>query len=949
MKTPYPAASLAALLFSLAGSGDAPAATPVITNPDATSFGVVFGGDPDEGLDLEGTFAYALAIGADPALSVTIRDATFLGLISDQVNGATLVAGNTAAGWYPVEYGDTPEDDNLELATRNIRWSDANAEIKTVQLTLDRLQVGASYKLQLLFGEACCNRGFDVLIDGQLIVKDFNPGEQQGGINIGNQIALITHTLTASTASIQIVLDGTQASPDYTDHNAILNAITLEQVGSAGDSDGDGLSDAWEQLYFENLAQTAGADPDNDGLTNAEELAAGSNPTLPDTDGDGLLDGAEVKTHDTDPNKADTDGDLLSDAEEVNTHKTNPRSADTDGDLLSDHAELIVHNTDPIKADTDGDGANDYAEVRLLTDPRDPAKKPTKTTAHVFTGPDPGQGLDLQGTFVQAISFGNEPEGGQIHDAFFTPDTAAAFLVESSSVANGWNVDVSFGDTAEQMVLSSVMSNIRWSAANSAIPTVTATFSELQVGASYKLQLLFGERLWARGFDININQRPAARDFAPFQWQGGFTGPGGATPRTNGVVLTHTFVAHATDAVFVLDGRSVTDPSIVDRNPIINGATLERVANPLDSDNDGLWDPWEIEVFGDLSQTANGDPDNDGLNNAGEFAANTDPNVADTDGDGLSDGAEVNVHRTSPTSTDTDRDGLSDGAEINTHGTDPTKADSDEDGLPDGLEILSSGPASKLSNILTQAFYGGDPEDGLDLQGNFRYAFNVSSAGPAGKAGDADFTADNAPGIQVVALNNIPAWSAPEYGDSAADDVVEKLTQSIRYDGTIRVTLSNLTPASTYRLQLLFYEQCCMNRGFNIYVDGELAALDFSPPNLQGGANPGNVGAMASVDIDTQRDNMVIILTVNGRTDPALTDPNAILNAVTLETLKEGPVQTRPTLNVSRAANGQITISTDGTLQSADAVNGTYTNLPEKTVTLDPATGGSQRFYRATR
>src|SRR3712207_8257837 len=37
------------------------------------------------------------------------------------------------------------------------------------------------------------------------------------------------------------------------------------------------------------------------------------------------------------------------------------------------------------------------------------------------------------------------------------------------------------------------------------------------------------------------------------------------------------------------------------------------------------------------------------------------PNVADTDGDGLTDGAEVDVHGTDPRDRDTDDDGITDG------------------------------------------------------------------------------------------------------------------------------------------------------------------------------------------------------------------------------------------------------------------------------------------------
>ena len=48
----------------------------------------------------------------------------------------------------------------------------------------------------------------------------------------------------------------------------------------------------------------------------------------------------------------------------------------------------------------------------------------------------------------------------------------------------------------------------------------------------------------------------------------------------------------------------------------------------------------------------------------------TDPLEADTDGDGLSDGDEVNTHMTDPTNTNTDGDNFPDGLEI-TNGTDP--------------------------------------------------------------------------------------------------------------------------------------------------------------------------------------------------------------------------------------------------------------------------------------
>ena len=114
----------------------------------------------------------------------------------------------------------------------------------------------------------------------------------------------------------------------------------------------------------------ANADPDKDGLSNKVEKELGTDPKKPDTDGDGLSDGAEVNQHKTDPLKADTDADGLNDGAEVNQYKTDPFKVDSDGDLLRDGAEVTRYKTDPLKADSDDDGLNDGVEVsQYKTDP----------------------------------------------------------------------------------------------------------------------------------------------------------------------------------------------------------------------------------------------------------------------------------------------------------------------------------------------------------------------------------------------------------------------------------------------------------------------------------------------------------------------------------------------------------------------------------------------------
>jgi alpha-tubulin suppressor-like RCC1 family protein len=78
------------------------------------------------------------------------------------------------------------------------------------------------------------------------------------------------------------------------------------------------------------------------------------------------------------------------------------------------------------------------------------------------------------------------------------------------------------------------------------------------------------------------------------------------------------------------------------------------------------------------------DTDLDGLMNAAEYRHGSDPLLADTNGDGVADGAAVLSGR-SVTGGDTDGDGLLNADEIHL-GTDPLVADSDGDGTLDGAD-----------------------------------------------------------------------------------------------------------------------------------------------------------------------------------------------------------------------------------------------------------------------
>ncbi|YCM43600.1 discoidin domain-containing protein [Verrucomicrobiaceae bacterium 227] len=163
----------------------------------------------------------------------------------------------------------------------------------------------------------------------------------------------------------------------------------------------------------------------------------------------------------------------------------------------------------------------------------------------------------------------------------------------------------------------------------------------------------------------------------------------------------------------------------------------------VDSDDDGLIDGWEIKYFGNLDQTAEGDPDADSSPNLQEQTRGTLPDNDDTDDDGALDGVEDNGGvfvsasqiGTNPCVPDSDGDGLLDGVEDNggtfvnatMTGTNPNMDDTDEDGQKDGFEVSRgtdpTDPESKsaiATVTLIDGLLGGDLTDPEDdgIEGN---------------------------------------------------------------------------------------------------------------------------------------------------------------------------------------------------------------------------------------
>ncbi len=148
--------------------------------------------------------------------------------------------------------------------------------------------------------------------------------------------------------------------------------IIFHGVGNVTDFDGDGWPDYNDEDddndgWSDTSEQSCSTDPLDNSSTPSDTDSDGDCDFLDDDDdGDGLSDYNETQYHKTDPLDPDTDGDLLDDYEEIVVYGTNAVLPDTDGEGLDDYDEVVVYGTNPNSADSDGDGLNDYVEVLNL-------------------------------------------------------------------------------------------------------------------------------------------------------------------------------------------------------------------------------------------------------------------------------------------------------------------------------------------------------------------------------------------------------------------------------------------------------------------------------------------------------------------------------------------------------------------------------------------------------
>ncbi|MFT4637433.1 MAG: hypothetical protein ACI8T1_000742 [Verrucomicrobiales bacterium] len=190
------------------------------------------------------------------------------------------------------------------------------------------------------------------------------------------------------------------------------------------------------------------------------------------------------------------------------------------------------------------------------------------------------------------------------------------------------------------------------------------------------------------------------------------------------VLIEETVIAKDVDAT---QGANVIEIERTNGSPSawVQFDYIRLESGAADLDGDGMPDSFEDQyAFLDPNNAADATADEDGddLTNLEEFQASADPSKADTDGDTLTDGAEVKTHQTNPSLADTDNDGLDDAAEINVEKSDPNVKDTDGDGLSDGDEVTTHSTSPILADSDTDGVDDAseielmtDPNDATDI------------------------------------------------------------------------------------------------------------------------------------------------------------------------------------------------------------------------------------------
>lgn len=469
---------------------------------------------------------------------------------------------------------------------------------------------------------------------GNAMGLDFNSDHDfSGGVILqGTAFLNVDQDLTFKFPLLTDPTNGPVPVGDYS--GDALSALGFNYADAGGtlhvvlaDEDGDGLPDSYENQIIDfdpndlitSYADIAGpndapvtTDFDSDGASDADEYANGTNPTSPDSDGDGLKDGVETNS-----------GFFAS-------------ASDT--------------GTDPLLADSDSDRFSDGVEVRYGTDPNDQEDFPGTALVVVnggFEEPvliDPSQGASVSGGLVPgwtALINDFYISGGLPLDPSNPAGPSAGFQFAAASwTATDPDTDSNTYVGGADAVMSMFQD----------IPVPAPLESEIDAGSrTVRIDFDWSENdyndrgavrvRFLDGAGVNLG-RPANFETPPVSTKNWLPGVLNAFPPVGTRTIRLILEANNTNDLGV-DGVGTA------RNVAFDAVSARFL--DFDFDHDTLPDDWETAYgLNPLDPADAGlNADTDSLSNLEEFQNGTNPTLADTDGDGANDDVEI-VLGTSP-------------------------------------------------------------------------------------------------------------------------------------------------------------------------------------------------------------------------------------------------------------------------------------------------------------